>query len=157
MAAAALAFHRRSFGKVVEHANRLQRRLEGANKKTEHALGRVISTGATVGTSAILGFVHGRFGPQKVAGVPVELGLGGLAFVGSLAGFGGSYSNHLGDVANGLLSPYAYVTVRGVGSNLKQKADQAAPAAQVKGPLPGASLSDREAQTIRQPIEVQRA
>jgi hypothetical protein len=155
--ASSLAFSRRGISKAHEAYGRLQRRLEGANKKTEHALDRVISTGLVVGTSAVLGGAHGRFGPIKIVGVPVELAAGGAAFLGSLIGFGGSHSKHLGDVANGLLSPYAYMTMRGVGANLKNSADQkAAPDATPRGPLPGMALNDREAAAIRQPVEVQR-
>lgn len=131
-------------------------KLDRASRKTEHVIDTVIKTGVTVGTSAVLGGLHGRFGKLEAFGVPAELGVGAVAFVGSLAGIGGKHAERLGDFANGLLSPYAYIQMRGVGANLATKSAGGKPAPAVTGPLPGASLSDRERAQINAPVELQR-
>lgn len=155
-----LAISHSHLKRLATHASSMQHRLARASQKTEHALDCVLDTGITLGTSAALGFVHGRFGLTEVGGVPMELVGGAAAFGLGVFGFGGRHADKLVSVGNGLLSPYSYDLARGLGMNLKdqsgaKKLAAGAPAA-VTGRLPTQALTDAERAVMRAPVEAQR-
>jgi hypothetical protein len=142
-----------------ESISRLQSRLGNVSKKTEHVFETGMSAALTVGTAAAFGFTHGRHGPVKVLGMPLELGVGVAALGASLAGVGGKWKRQLGAVGDGALSVYAYNMAKGAGTNLKAKAlaGGAAPKpSTVTGALPSDRLTAEEQAVLNRPIAVER-
>lgn len=100
-----------SISRWMHHAENLESKLARIKEKSEEQIGKGISTVETVGACGLAGYVNARFGTAgelQFNGVPVDLAAGIAGAVLSFAGLAGKHGDHVHNVANGLMSAYAY-------------------------------------------------
>ena len=69
------------------------------------------------------GYVQGRFGPQKLGPIPLELLLGSAGHIVGLMDLAGEFTPHLHNLADGAIASFANTWGRGVGRDGRIKAN----------------------------------
>lgn len=106
--------------------NSYKTKLASAKETTRSTVGTIVRS-ATIGTTAFgFGAIAGRTkGGVEVGGVPLEVIIGGGAWLGGVFGVAGDHSHHLTAIGDGALAALANNLGRGVGENWREKIEAA--------------------------------
>jgi len=101
-----------SLSRWMHHAESLENKLARIKENASEQIDQGLRTVETVGACGAAGYINARFGTNgelQFNGVPVDLAVGILGAVAAFAGLAGKKnSDHVHNIANGLMSAYAY-------------------------------------------------
>jgi hypothetical protein len=119
--------------KMQKRITSLQSRAKNALAEAEGVMEGVVTAMEVGGAAFGLGVVQGRYGPQDIWGIPLDLavaiGMHGVA----LSGAGGEMKTHFQAFGNGALASYLNTVGRGLGVGMTEETDASSGAPGVRG------------------------